>query len=86
MFLSDSACCYAATANCLACQDGKSVADYCQENPDTEGCASVQKRGKWMFKEVYPSPSHEPHVINLIFLKYERFEVNSPIIWNTTKP
>ena len=32
------ACCMAMTADCLACSEGMSVAEYCEANPETTGC------------------------------------------------
>ena len=32
------ACCMAMTAECLACAEGMEVADFCEANPETEGC------------------------------------------------
>ncbi len=33
-----AACCMAMTADCLACSEGVSVAEYCEANPETTGC------------------------------------------------
>jgi len=35
------ACCTGATADCLACSEGKTVEEYCVENPSTEGCSQA---------------------------------------------
>ena len=35
---SDAACCYAITADCLACSAGLSITEYCNKFPDTTGC------------------------------------------------
>ena len=39
------ACCYAYTASCLSCAEGKSEEDYCQEYPETLGCERVNNQG-----------------------------------------
>lgn len=31
-------CCFAEIASCLACKEGKTVAEYCLDNPMTQGC------------------------------------------------
>ena len=38
--IDDGPCCYAMTAKCLACNAGKTVSEYCEANPATEGCES----------------------------------------------
>ena len=33
-------CCEALTANCLSCQSGQTVGEYCKNKPSTAGCDS----------------------------------------------
>ena len=35
------ACCRAYTAECLSCQVGQTVEEYCQYNPQTVGCKGM---------------------------------------------
>ena len=36
-------CCKAVTASCLACSEGKTIAEYCEdeENQEVEGCKGI---------------------------------------------
>ena len=43
----DKVCCRALTADCLACAEGVSVAEYCLRRPNTVGCP-----GKFLLSDV----------------------------------
>jgi len=49
------ACCYALTADCLACSAGLSKTDYCRDFPETLGCGRIANQG------AFQDPIHQNH-------------------------
>ena len=56
--MTDAACCMAMTAECVACQHGMSVEEYCAHDPAMPGCFSwapgveLIGEGKWLAQEI----------------------------------